>query len=336
MWPGVHQPRLAADLPRCVISFNALERRKSGFDVNDWVLDSGSFTRLARGVPHVAPTAYAEAADRWAACGRLRAVVAQDWMCEPWMIAATGLSVAEHQRRSTAAFEALRGMTAQTVMPVVQGWRPEDYARHARTIDAPPGSWGRAPHPRRRRIAEQEAPMTAPIPRTAAALLLLAAACGAPAAETGFEVASDGAAPGAPAAAKAALKALDGAADDLRVSAGDVFAFCDSDSPDGTCVDGDTTYDLSAWDHQVDDVAGPAEIAWQIAQDDGPCGDADGDDPTAPQVAAALSAVPALKQAAADWEKTGVGTGEVTDSLTRFEAAADAAETALTAAGCGP
>jgi len=130
-YPGVHQPSLAANLDRCILSYNVLERRKSDFVVRDWLLDSGAFTRMARGVPHVEVEAYAAAADRWASCGRLEAVVCQDWMCEPWMVSKTGLTVREHQVLTTDAYESLRALTAVPVMAVVQGYAPSEYGRHA-------------------------------------------------------------------------------------------------------------------------------------------------------------------------------------------------------------
>ena len=44
---GLHQPHDAKHFPRCFISNNRLRHRKSGFEVKDWILDSGAFTELA-------------------------------------------------------------------------------------------------------------------------------------------------------------------------------------------------------------------------------------------------------------------------------------------------
>jgi hypothetical protein len=53
-------------------------------------------------------------------------------MCEPAMLQRTGLTVAEHQRRTVANFLDLR-MTAPNlpIIPVLQGWRADDYLRCA-------------------------------------------------------------------------------------------------------------------------------------------------------------------------------------------------------------
>ena len=45
--PGLHHPHIAHHFPRVLISINTLRRRKSGFEVNDWILDSGAFTEIA-------------------------------------------------------------------------------------------------------------------------------------------------------------------------------------------------------------------------------------------------------------------------------------------------
>ena len=43
---GVHHPSDAAKVPRAFVSVHALERRKSGFPVNEWILDSGAFSTI--------------------------------------------------------------------------------------------------------------------------------------------------------------------------------------------------------------------------------------------------------------------------------------------------
>ncbi|WP_229789841.1 deazapurine DNA modification protein DpdA family protein [Pilimelia terevasa] len=72
--------------------------------------------------------------------GRLLWAAPQDWMCEPVVIAGgqvgpvrfagTGLSVAEHQRRTVANFAQLRELAPDLpIIPVVQGWERDDYLR---------------------------------------------------------------------------------------------------------------------------------------------------------------------------------------------------------------
>lgn len=55
----------------------------------------------------------------------------QDWMCEPKMLAATGLSIAEHQDRTTRSYLELRELAPDLPwMPVLQGWHKYDYFAH--------------------------------------------------------------------------------------------------------------------------------------------------------------------------------------------------------------
>jgi hypothetical protein len=64
-------------------------------------------------------------------CGDLVAAVAQDYMCEPWIVAKTGLSVGEHQRLTIERYDALLPMVKGVyVMPVLQGYELRDYLRH--------------------------------------------------------------------------------------------------------------------------------------------------------------------------------------------------------------
>lgn len=59
----------------------------------------------------------------WASC--------QDWVCSPRGLAASGLSLAEHQRRTTDSFLALRELDpAIEWVPVLQGQEPDHYAAH--------------------------------------------------------------------------------------------------------------------------------------------------------------------------------------------------------------
>jgi hypothetical protein len=79
-----------------MISVNRLVGRKSNFDVGEWVMDSGAFTALAKHGRHVMTVQdYAAQIRRWWRCGYLAAAVCQDWMCEPFMLAKTGLTVAD-------------------------------------------------------------------------------------------------------------------------------------------------------------------------------------------------------------------------------------------------
>ena len=66
---------------------------------------------------------YAAEIRRWAGRGGLVAAAAQDYMCEPYMLAKTGLTIADHQRLTVERYDAL--VTCDVggvyIMPVLQG-----------------------------------------------------------------------------------------------------------------------------------------------------------------------------------------------------------------------
>lgn len=120
---------------RCMISVNRLATRKSDFSANCWILDSGAFTRITLHGEHWPIEWYVNQISRWSRCGTLEAAVTQDWMCEPFVVAKTGLSVAEHQRLTIERFDSLiQQMKSKRVhvylLPVLQGRSSLDYAKH--------------------------------------------------------------------------------------------------------------------------------------------------------------------------------------------------------------
>lgn len=131
---GLHQPSDARHFDRCMVSVNRLRSRVRPFEVREWMMDSGAFTELDRhhGYRHP-PEEYAGQITRWRTCGQLVAATAQDYMCEPFILAKTGLSVADHQRLTIERYDALRALVSGVhVLPVLQGWTPADYADHVR------------------------------------------------------------------------------------------------------------------------------------------------------------------------------------------------------------
>lgn len=106
-----------------------------------FAVDSGGFTELSMyGGWRTSPREYADAVrgylDR---LGRPDFVAPQDWMCEPVMLARTGLSVQEHQHRTVANYLALRELAPEVPFaPVVQGWALPDY-EHCLTLYADAG-----------------------------------------------------------------------------------------------------------------------------------------------------------------------------------------------------
>lgn len=100
-----------------------------------WALDSGGFSELSLyNEWRATPTEYVAAVRRYdEEIGNLDWAAPQDWMCEPFMTAKTGLSVVEHQRRTVANFVQLSDLWGDDLsnpfMPVLQGWERDDYLR---------------------------------------------------------------------------------------------------------------------------------------------------------------------------------------------------------------
>jgi len=130
---GLHQPSDAMHFDSAFISVNRLRSRKGPFVVGDWIMDSGAFTEIStHGRYRYSVKNYAEQIKRWSNNGNLLASVAQDWMCEPWIIEKTGLNVDQHQKLTVQRYDEL--MACDTggvyILPVLQGYAPEDYVRH--------------------------------------------------------------------------------------------------------------------------------------------------------------------------------------------------------------
>jgi hypothetical protein len=128
---GLHQPSDAWHFERSFVSVNRLKRRKSDFRVNRWILDSGAFTELERhGAYRDSPEHYAAQIDRWSQCGSFEGAFTQDYMCEPFMLKRTGLTVREHQTLTIDRFRRIQQSTSASVFPVLQGYQPREYAEH--------------------------------------------------------------------------------------------------------------------------------------------------------------------------------------------------------------
>lgn len=144
-YTGIHQPADARHVPRAFISAHRLATRRSGFESPDWIMDSGSFSTIAMhgGFPG-APEDYAHEALRWKALvPTMQRAVTQDYMCEPAMLERTGETVLSHQTMTIGRFRRIRAICGPLVMPVLQGYEPADYARHAiwYGYDIPEGAW---------------------------------------------------------------------------------------------------------------------------------------------------------------------------------------------------
>lgn len=95
-------------------------------------MDSGAFTEIStHGHYRHSVAEYADQIRRWKTNGTLLAAVAQDYMCEPFIVEKTGLSIPEHQRLTVQRYDAL--LTEDTgvyILPVLQGFAPDDYVTH--------------------------------------------------------------------------------------------------------------------------------------------------------------------------------------------------------------
>lgn len=115
------------------VSHRRLARRKALPKARmGWALDSGGFSELSlHGGWRTTPEDYVAAVKRYdREIGNLEWASPMDWMCEESMLAKTGLTVLEHQRRTVANFVLLEQLWRDSAdqwhpespfMPVLQG-----------------------------------------------------------------------------------------------------------------------------------------------------------------------------------------------------------------------
>ena len=142
---GTHQPNwLTLTAAALFVSDRRLRRYRRSLPtaLGSWSLDSGGFTELQQyGTWDHGPTPcqYAERVRRYRdEIGGLVWAAPQDWMCEPIVLsggtagpirfAGTGLSVAEHQRRTVSNLLELRAIAPDLpFIPVLQGYTLTEY-----------------------------------------------------------------------------------------------------------------------------------------------------------------------------------------------------------------
>jgi len=132
---GLHHPSDAKHFGAAFVSVNTLRGRKGPFAVGDWIMDSGAFTEVVRhGGYRYSVEEYAGQIRRWSSNGNLLAAVAQDFMCESFVLEKTGKTVAEHQRMTVDRYDDLLqcDVAGTYIMPVLQGYTPESYVEHVR------------------------------------------------------------------------------------------------------------------------------------------------------------------------------------------------------------
>ncbi|MGO6879445.1 hypothetical protein ACC734_17040 [Rhizobium ruizarguesonis] len=153
-YPGLHQPADAKHFDSACISIKRLWRRLKAVLCSNVLIDSGAFSELflhgryRHGVGEYAAVLYRLFVD---GVVQIRAAVAQDYMCEPFILAKTGLTIEEHQRLTIERYDALvaelerlfAGPVPFHIMPVLQGFAPQDYVNHIRMYGdrLNPGMW---------------------------------------------------------------------------------------------------------------------------------------------------------------------------------------------------
>ncbi|MFO0880722.1 MAG: hypothetical protein U0840_25600 [Gemmataceae bacterium] len=121
------------DVPMMVSRRTLAARKRLPRAITSWVLDSGGFTELSlQGRWTVPAMTYSTEVRRYHdEIGHLQWAAIQDWMCEPWILARTGLTVRDHQWQTIANCKLLRQLAPDMPwMPVLQGWEFEDYLHH--------------------------------------------------------------------------------------------------------------------------------------------------------------------------------------------------------------
>lgn len=134
---GTHKVGWLGDAPfrdvRLFVSRRALDARvELPRAVGAWALDSGGFTELSlHGGWTMDARAYAARVRVFATeIGGLEWAAPQDWMCEPEVVARTGLSVEKHQIRTVRNFLELRSIAPDLpIVPVLQGFTEREYLR---------------------------------------------------------------------------------------------------------------------------------------------------------------------------------------------------------------
>ncbi|MFE7072639.1 hypothetical protein ACFU96_21410 [Streptomyces sp. NPDC057620] len=136
---GTHQPvwlereEFGQDcIPLCVAQHRLSGRSTLPRAITPWMLDSGGYKHLEKyGAWTLSPYTYAADARRYYDEISMMDVCAiQDWMCEDEILAATGLTVADHQLKTVASYLNLMTLDAELPwMPIIQGRTLDDYLR---------------------------------------------------------------------------------------------------------------------------------------------------------------------------------------------------------------
>jgi hypothetical protein len=128
---------MAKHLPRVCLSIARLTRRprKGQIKCQEILLDSGAFSELAlHGRYRDDVDAYARNLEMaYKLAPTIIAAVGQDYMCEPFILAKTGLTIADHQWLTIDRYDRLleKG-PPMPILPVLQGFAPRALRLRAR------------------------------------------------------------------------------------------------------------------------------------------------------------------------------------------------------------
>lgn len=130
---GLHQPSDVKHFSRACVNWGRLADRKApvGGDCKI-ILDSRAFSELA-GHRYYRHTVEDHAAMIRYCCGiaDIQIAVAQDYMCEDFILQRTGLSVFDHQNMTITRYDELVAQDLPCpVMPVLQGYSAGEYLDH--------------------------------------------------------------------------------------------------------------------------------------------------------------------------------------------------------------
>lgn len=132
---GTHRPGwLTKTSVPLFVSRRTMPKRDLPRALGSWALDSGGFSELSlHGKWETSPWQYAAEVRRYhAEIGGMEWAAIQDWMCEPFVLAKTGLDVATHQRLTIESYLRLKSLAPEIPWaPVLQGWTFGQYERHA-------------------------------------------------------------------------------------------------------------------------------------------------------------------------------------------------------------
>jgi len=130
---GTHMLNHARYFERAFISVRVLRNKNRQSDINaqSWIMDSGAFTEIAKyGEFRTSVEQYASEIERFSKFQNFELAVTQDYMCEPFMVTRTGLSVKEHQVLTIERYDSLISLVnPEIVLPVLQGYQPIEYQK---------------------------------------------------------------------------------------------------------------------------------------------------------------------------------------------------------------